>query len=244
MKHTTKAALLGLALTATATQASTINIDVDTTGTGTLGSIGFYDAGNAGNFDDQASAWGDVTANANREGITVQSFEAMDTLDTGGTMTSTFQAGTYTVSLQVGTHNNKAFVGYLDLGSETADTTSEGFTFGLMTAVPTSAETGSSAITAFNNAAGVTFAVTANPAAAKPTEGIAYNTWTFTWDIAEGSAVIGETAHLGALIQNMNNNSALIDNGSITYTAAAVPEPSSTALLGLGGLALIMRRRK
>ena len=31
-----------------------------------------------------------------------------------------------------------------------------------------------------------------------------------------------------------------IDNFSIT----AVPEPSSTALLGLGGLALIMRRRK
>ncbi|MDB4265463.1 PEP-CTERM sorting domain-containing protein [bacterium] len=27
-------------------------------------------------------------------------------------------------------------------------------------------------------------------------------------------------------------------------TAVAVPEPSSTALLGLAGLALIMRRRK
>ena len=28
------------------------------------------------------------------------------------------------------------------------------------------------------------------------------------------------------------------------YTVAAVPEPSSTALLGFGGLALILRRRK
>lgn len=32
--------------------------------------------------------------------------------------------------------------------------------------------------------------------------------------------------------------------GTIGYTLTAVPEPSSTALLGLGGLALIMRRRK
>ncbi|MCP5536902.1 MAG: PEP-CTERM sorting domain-containing protein [Akkermansiaceae bacterium] len=37
-----------------------------------------------------------------------------------------------------------------------------------------------------------------------------------------------------------NPNTALIDGVSIT----AVPEPSSAALLGLGGLALILRRRK
>jgi hypothetical protein len=33
-------------------------------------------------------------------------------------------------------------------------------------------------------------------------------------------------------------------NGSFTISTVAVPEPSSTALLGLGGLALILRRRK
>ncbi len=37
-----------------------------------------------------------------------------------------------------------------------------------------------------------------------------------------------------------NNNHAYVDNVSFD----AVPEPSSTALLGLGGLALILRRRK
>ncbi len=42
---------------------------------------------------------------------------------------------------------------------------------------------------------------------------------------------------------NAWNNTASIDNVSITATAA-VPEPSSAALLGLAGLALILRRRK
>ncbi|MFC5050455.1 PEP-CTERM sorting domain-containing protein [Rubritalea spongiae] len=40
---------------------------------------------------------------------------------------------------------------------------------------------------------------------------------------------------------NANTISTL---SALTLTAVAVPEPSSTALLGLGGLALILRRRK
>lgn len=39
---------------------------------------------------------------------------------------------------------------------------------------------------------------------------------------------------------DFNHNQTIIDNVSVT----AVPEPSSTALLGLGGIALILRRRK
>lgn len=35
-----------------------------------------------------------------------------------------------------------------------------------------------------------------------------------------------------------------VDNISIDVTVAPVPEPSSTALIGLGGLALLLRRRK
>ena len=41
-----------------------------------------------------------------------------------------------------------------------------------------------------------------------------------------------------------NNHYSFIDNVTITGTVDAVPEPSTTALLGLGGLALILRRRK
>ncbi len=40
------------------------------------------------------------------------------------------------------------------------------------------------------------------------------------------------------------NKATLLSGAGSTVTALAVPEPSSTALLGLGGLALILRRRK
>jgi hypothetical protein len=39
-----------------------------------------------------------------------------------------------------------------------------------------------------------------------------------------------------------NYNDAYVDNLEVDF--AVVPEPSITALLGLGGLALILRRRK
>ncbi len=45
----------------------------------------------------------------------------------------------------------------------------------------------------------------------------------------------------------MNLDFTTIDNASIQYevtTFVAIPEPSSASLLGLGGLALILRRRK
>lgn len=41
-----------------------------------------------------------------------------------------------------------------------------------------------------------------------------------------------------------SNNRFGINGLQVTYIGTAIPEPTSTALLGLGGLALIMRRRK
>lgn len=51
----------------------------------------------------------------------------------------------------------------------------------------------------------------------------------------------------GNLTSAGSNTGTFAENFSVTgatITAVAVPEPSSSALLGLGGLALIMRRRK
>lgn len=69
-------------------------------------------------------------------------------------------------------------------------------------------------------------------------EGAAYQTtFTTTSDLVNPYFVVRiDTPN------NTNNNAAriAIDDVSVTY----VPEPSSTALLGLGGLALMLRRRK
>ena len=48
------------------------------------------------------------------------------------------------------------------------------------------------------------------------------------------------------LADTTNNNAYIhrIDNVTLNGVVAAVPEPSSTALLGLGGLALMLRRKR
>jgi len=48
----------------------------------------------------------------------------------------------------------------------------------------------------------------------------------------------------GAVTDNTGAGAITIDNFEFSTDVVAVPEPSSTALLGLGGLALILRRRK
>ncbi|MEJ6573257.1 MAG: PEP-CTERM sorting domain-containing protein [Akkermansiaceae bacterium] len=57
----------------------------------------------------------------------------------------------------------------------------------------------------------------------------------------------GSQSLVRIIFDNKNDNrSIFIDNIEVTTTApfVAIPEPSTTALLGLGGLALILRRRK
>ncbi|QQL46366.1 PEP-CTERM sorting domain-containing protein [Sulfuriroseicoccus oceanibius] len=58
-------------------------------------------------------------------------------------------------------------------------------------------------------------------------------TWTFTTGDTAENAVID-------LSGSWNLNAVTIDSVAV----AAVPEPSSTALLGVSGLALILRRRR
>jgi hypothetical protein len=60
---------------------------------------------------------------------------------------------------------------------------------------------------------------------------------TFTFDNSEGNYDSIEFTYTG----NSSNRARYM---GVIVDAAAVPEPSTTALLGLGGLALILRRRK
>lgn len=47
-----------------------------------------------------------------------------------------------------------------------------------------------------------------------------------------------------ALVDDNGNDGYFIDNVVFSGTAVVVPEPSSTALIGIGGIALLLRRRK
>ncbi len=54
----------------------------------------------------------------------------------------------------------------------------------------------------------------------------------------------GDSFRLGGALASDGSTLSYTDNGNSTFTVGVVPEPSTTALLGLGGLALILRRRK
>jgi len=66
---------------------------------------------------------------------------------------------------------------------------------------------------------------------------------TFTESRTLGAGTYSLTIKADRNTSTAGNNLG-IDNLSLNGTVTAVPEPSSAALLGLGGLALILRRRK
>ena len=65
-----------------------------------------------------------------------------------------------------------------------------------------------------------------------------WETWVYTF--TNGAGV--PTENLRVELFNTGSGQALFDN--VRLDATSVPEPTTTALIGLGGLALILRRRK
>jgi hypothetical protein len=64
----------------------------------------------------------------------------------------------------------------------------------------------------------------------------------FGGSFADLTAITDQFA--AGFVDTTGNGLAATDNLDGTYTISVVPEPTTTALLGLGGLALILRRRK
>ena len=62
--------------------------------------------------------------------------------------------------------------------------------------------------------------------------------------LQSGSAAITTAGNYSLVFTDVGGNDLNIDRVHLSSATTAVPEPSSTALLGLGGLTLIMRRRK
>ncbi|MFC5050874.1 PEP-CTERM sorting domain-containing protein [Rubritalea spongiae] len=184
--------------------------------------------------------WGVSNAN-NYMGITYWQFS--DIAGSG----QTIQAGTYTFEARIGNGDAFSFAGLNDLSSST--NTAGGSVAGFFETAPV---TGGNAgtqrsnaqvaknnmYTEFNALSDVTYTA---PTEADPADQT-FTTWTFNWEVAEGSSVIGKDLYFGIYTKTGGNGSAFWDDSTLSYTA--VPEPSSTALLGLGGIALILRRRR
>ena len=94
------------------------------------------------------------------------------------------------------------------------------------------------------------------PGATNPTAGAYVDGAAVSWTIPQatiqgwidnGATNFGIRLYAGVgtdLVFRTSENATAGLRPSLTYNTVAVPEPSTTALLGLGGLALIMRRRK
>jgi len=165
------------------------------------------------------------------QGLTAQAgtkFASLSNTSTSGTgsRSLTFTAGFGpTITVQAGTYQVSAQVG------EGLIARSSFSTFDLFL------KTIGAGATEFANRSDVIVYVFPNtPATAEWTTTIAQYT------VAEGSALIGKQFTWGANFTVSGSHYAAWDDVEVSFEA--IPEPSATALLGLGGLALILRRRR
>jgi hypothetical protein len=64
-----------------------------------------------------------------------------------------------------------------------------------------------------------------------------------TFDLIEYGSLTGSFDEINTINSNYEFNT-LADGDALTLTTSEVPEPTTLALLGLGGLALLPRRRR
>ena len=231
MIRSTALALAASLTCALSASAATVTIQNDSTWT--LQDNGFYTSSNNGLDALAGNMWGVSNNNNNVQGLIYKTF--------GDAFGGTIQAGTYTLVMNVGDNGNggndtKADGILTGAGSNGGFGVAAGFFY---TVNGTNANgTKNNMHTEFNTVSGVTFS--ANTTAAPVDD--AFVQWTLTWEIAEGSSVIGTDPFLGFYTKTGNGGgNGFHDDADLSFVP--VPEPSSFALLGIGGL-MMARRRK
>jgi len=225
MNNTTKltmplAAIAGLALTAGSAHAATIlnpSFEVDDVANGAFTNglaTGWDTAGNVTGTQDFNTESPTATNGEQHGVVSFQTFGGSDTSLSQLTPYIITAGETYTLTVDVGQVSDFT-------GSE-ATISLYGSTLGLGTAL--------------SNTNG-----TALQAGIGPGSGAYLVDQTITYTaLASGDPFAGQ--QLGILFLNSAGTQTLFDN--VRLDIVAVPEPSSAALLGLGGLSLIFRRRK
>ncbi len=231
----TLAALASLGLTAISTHAAVLLGGFD--GTNNAGpaiqdasvaglvTVTLSGAGAAGNFGDLSGLWG--STDFNPDPSTAVTGEAPN----GNKAWNVVQDGTWNIALTV--TNNSAF----DLTLEQLhinvriDNSASDILHDVTYVSGDLAETDGTLITQVNTGPAPNFNM------------VGYSTSLSSGGITDLTLASGESATISYAVSN-TNGSAWVRADNFAISGSLVPEPTTTALLGLGGLALILRRRK
>lgn len=199
------------------------------------------DAGNTNNY------LGDTTGAANARGAGFADLSTLGGDFTGGL--ATLQAGTYTVTaeaLKANGGSQRTFAPFIsgDVGNDNRSATLGLFT---ATADPGDFGTTTGALAGFFGGDGISFVNSTPIPAQEPSNNDdtdTSETWSVTFTVDSTSSLIGQNLYFGTASNLIQNGGSEHFIGDAEVNFVAVPEPSSAALIGLGGLALVLRRRK
>jgi arylsulfatase A-like enzyme len=162
--------------------------------------------------DDGVALWG-VSNGADKNGMLYEDYTSI----AGTELPATIQAGTYTLALRVGNGNVYDFTGLNDISSGV--NTDMGAVAGFFATVGADAQASKNNMyTEFNGVSGVTYTP---PTEADPTNST-WTTWTFSWEVADGSSVIGSNFYFGVYNRTggtENYGAAFFDNSTLSYSS-------------------------
>ena len=216
--HGTTNALVAVSIRSGSAVSTTIVIG-DATGLISIqGDAGGTPTDNNGLSAENGNMWGFV-ATKFKSGLRYSTYS---NLVDGSALPSTIQAGTYTFEARVGNNGLRPFNGLIDLTSSDGGNAS-GMVAGFFeTLGAAAANSKANMYNEFNGLSGVTYT---QPTETDPAEDT-FTTWTFIWDVAEGSTVIGKDLYFGAYIKIPSaDGNAWFDDSTLLFEPLGSGDP-------------------
>jgi arylsulfatase A-like enzyme len=194
-------------------RAATVVVDVGERGTQI--EAGAFNTTKNGLNAENGTLWG-VSNTEDKDGMLYFSYSEL----AGTTLPATIQAGSYTFSGRIGYDGIGSFVGLNEIDSGV--NTARGAVAGFFSTLSADAQTAKNNMyTEFNGISGVSYIA---PVEAAPGTD-AWTTWTFIWEVEEGSPVIGTNPYFGVYVQTGSGGSAFWDDSTLYYTSSTAVMP-------------------